>query len=73
MADAEAKAEQLARLGGVSLGKPTYISESVQTPPIIYRDVVMEAAIPAPAPTTPISPGELEISLTIQVAYAISN
>jgi uncharacterized protein YggE len=73
MADAEAKAEQLAKLGGVSLGKPTYISESVQTPAVIYRDVVMEAAIAAPVPTTPISPGELEISLTIQVAYAISN
>jgi len=74
MADAKAKAEQLAKLGGVSLGKPVYISESAQTPPIIYRNVAMEAApVPAPAPTTPISPGELEISLDVQVVYAISD
>jgi len=72
MADAKAKAEHLAKLGGVSLGKPTYISEGAQTPPVIYREAVMEAGIPAPAPApTPISPGELEISLTVQVAYAI--
>ena len=69
IADAKAKAEQLAELAGVTLGKPTYISEGTHIPPPIYfrgADVV-EAA----APETPISPGEIEISLTIQVAYAI--
>jgi uncharacterized protein YggE len=72
MADAKDKAENLAELGGVSLGKPTYISEGAAVPYTIYRDVTMEAAAPVPAPTpTPISPGEIEISLTIQVAYAI--
>ena len=71
MADAKAKAEQLAKLGGVSLGKPIYISESIYTPSPIYRGAIPEA-VPAPAPApTQISPGELEISLTIQVAYAI--
>jgi len=68
MADAKAKAEQLAELAGVTLGKPTYISEGIQVPPI-YPRVVMEMAIPAPAPPTQISPGETEISLTVQVAY----
>ena len=71
MVDAKAKAEHLAKLGGVSLGKPTFISESIQMPPPIYRVAVPEAVpMPAPAPT-PISPGEMEISLTVQVAYAI--
>ena len=71
MADAKAKAEHLAKLGGVSLGKPTFISESVQVPPTITRVAVPEAVpVPAPAPT-PISPGEMEISLTVQVVYAI--
>jgi len=68
MADAKAKAEQLAELAGVTLGKPTYISEGVWTPPIpsdIYRG---EAA---PAVETPIAPGEMEISLTVQVVYTI--
>ena len=67
MADARAKAEQLADLAGVELGKPTYISEGVIYPPVIYRDAGMEEA----APSTPISPGEIELTLTVQVAYAI--
>jgi len=32
--------------------------------------VVVEEAL-APAPETPISPGEMEISLNVQIAYAI--
>ena len=72
MADAKAKAEQLADLAGVKLGKPTYISESLYTPPIIYPRAAYEEAIPGEASSpTPISPGEIEISLTIQVAYSI--
>ncbi len=69
MADAKAKAEQLAELGGITLGKPTYISESVVTPSPIYP-VRAEAAAPAIA-ETPISAGETEISLIVQVTYAI--
>jgi len=70
MADAKAKAEHLAELGEVSLGKPTYISEGISTPYPVYRGVKVEEAIPSAVPT-PISPGEQEISLTIQVIYAI--
>jgi len=69
-AKARDKAEQLAELAGVTLGKPIYISEGIQVPPIT-RGVVYEEALVAPAPETPISPGEMEISLTVQVAYAI--
>ncbi|MFC1984209.1 SIMPL domain-containing protein [Chloroflexota bacterium] len=69
MADAKAKAEQLAELADAQLGKATYISESSQVPPTIYRqDVYYEEAMPAAE--TPISAGEMEISLTVQVAYA---
>jgi hypothetical protein len=71
VADAKAKAEQLAKLAGVSLGKPIYISEGMQVPPIYTRGVVYEEAIPGAE--TPISPGEMEISLTVQVVYAILN
>jgi len=73
MADARAKAEQLADLAGLNLGKPTYISEGTIYPPVVYRDAGMEAMAPVPAPTTPISPGEIELSLTVQVAYAIAD
>ena len=68
MADARAKAEQLAELGGITLGKPTYISESMVIPSPIYP--VRAEAAPVVA-ETPISAGETEISLTVQVVYAI--
>ncbi len=70
MADAKAKAEQLAELADGKLGKATYISESSQipTPRYVPGVVYEEVAI---AVETPISPGEMEISLTVQVAYAI--
>lgn len=71
MAEAKDKAKQLANLADVTLGKPAYISESIQAPPPIYPRVMYEGApVPAPA-AAPISPGETEISLTIQVIYAI--
>ncbi len=72
--DAEAKAKQLAELTGETLGKATYISEGTQQPPfswIEYDRVGATVPVPAPAPPTVISPGETEISLTVQVAYAI--
>jgi hypothetical protein len=68
MADAKDKANRLAELADVTLDKPIYISESSWTPPIT-RDVM--AAAGGPAPATPITPGEMEISLSVQVVYAI--
>ena len=73
VADAEAKAEQLAKAAGVRLGEPTYISESTYITPPIFPRAVMEA-VPVPGmemPETPISPGEMEIRATVQVVYAI--
>lgn len=68
--DAAAKAKVLADVAGVKLGKPTYISESSYVPSPVYRgDMVMAEA--APAVETPISPGEMEITLNVQLAYAI--
>ena len=61
----------MAELAGVKLGKPTYISESAYIPPPIFRQDLYEKAGGAPMAETPISPGETEISLTVQVAYSI--
>ena len=69
MTDAKDKAEQLAELANAKLGKATYISEGAQAPPPIYRQDVYEEAMSAA--TTSISPGELEISLTVQIVYAL--
>ena len=68
MADAKAKAQQLADLAGMSLGKPTYISEGGSYIPYIYVDRNLSAE----GPSTPISPGETEVRLSVQVVYSIS-
>jgi hypothetical protein len=69
--DAKDKALQLADLADVKLGKPTYISEGAAYLPSTRGLYEAGAPVPAPAPETPIIPGELKITLTIQVAYAI--
>jgi uncharacterized protein YggE len=67
---AKAKAEQLAELSGVTLGKPTYISESsYYSPNYVRSDMALEAGVPAAE--TSISPGELEITASVQIAYSI--
>ena len=73
MADARAKAEQLAELAGVKLGRPIYISESAYIPSPVYRQPMYEQAAGVPMPETSISPGEMEISLNVQLVYAISD
>ena len=69
MADAKAKAGELAELAGVDLGKPVAVSESSSggLPPVIFRAAEATTDI-----ETPISPGQLEVTVTVQVTYAIS-
>lgn len=71
MKDAEEKAEQLADLGDVKLGKPNYISEYSGniSSPIVYRDYDKSES-PVISQTV-ISPGEIEIRLTVEVHYNI--
>ena len=71
MADAKNKAEQLASLAGVKLGKPTYISESFYLPSSYRYDMYKIEDEQAYAPSTIISAGEMDISLNVQVTYAI--
>jgi len=67
MADAKAKAVQMASLGGVTLGQPVYISESTVFP--VTSPVPIEISA---ASGTSISPGEIDITTTVQIVYAIS-
>jgi uncharacterized protein YggE len=69
MNDAKAKATQLASLAGVTLGQPIYISESSPSTPGPIMAAGIAGAVPAP--TTPISPGQTNITLNLQVGYAI--
>jgi len=66
--DAMAKAEKIASIANVSLGRPIYISESggYLSAPYPVRGYAEGLDV-----TTPISPGEMEISLTVQIGYAI--
>jgi uncharacterized protein YggE len=69
--DAVAKAKQMAQVAGINLGKLLYISEgTLYMPPVVVRDYAMKAEGVSPAPT-PISPGELEIQITVQMVYDI--
>ncbi len=71
MNDAANRAKQLAKLSGVRLGRPSYINESVNSSsPIIYYDSGAKAS--ASFAPTPISPGETEVTLTVQIVYSIS-
>jgi uncharacterized protein YggE len=72
VADAKEKAQQLADLAGVQLGAPFYISEGGgYTPTPIYMDYAMRSYEGSSVPTTPINPGETEIILMVQMAFAI--
>jgi uncharacterized protein YggE len=76
VSDALAKAQDLAKLSGVTLGKATYVTESVNTPyqpyyngPISMSGASFQAAAPVPAPY--INPGQSDIILAVQVSYSI--
>lgn len=68
-ADAQAKAEELAELAGVTLGPPVAISESFSnvTPYPIFRGGFDAAE----AVETPIVPGEQTVTVNLSVEYAI--
>lgn len=70
MENAEIKAMQLAELSDLKLGKPTYVKENSNdiSPPIIYRD--FDEGV-SNIPETSISPGEIEIQLTVEVHYSV--
>ena len=71
---AKKKADQMAAETGIELGKITYITESSYTSSSLYRNYAMEdVAIPAPIITTPVSVGQLDITTTVQIAYAIAD
>jgi len=68
--DAMAKAEQMADVADIKLGKLLYISEGAPVSPVVVRDYLFKAEGAAPS-TTPISAGELEIQVTVQMVYTI--
>ena len=69
MKQARARADELAKAAGVSLGKVTSISESTAgAVPQFASSVARQAAV---AVDTPIVSGELEVRVNVQVTYGI--
>lgn len=70
-ADAKAKAQQYADAAGEALGKPTQVTETVNTPstPVNYGAF---SAAAAPAAQVPIKAGSEQISVTVTVVFAVS-
>lgn len=68
LADARARAQQVARGLGVVLGPARHFSEGTVSLP---RPVALQAREAVAAPQTPISPGEQEVVVTVSVVFAI--
>jgi uncharacterized protein YggE len=75
VADARAKAEQLATDAGVSITGVITITESggVAPQPIFYAQAEMAMAAAAPVAQTPVLPGQVELSITVMVQYQIGD
>ncbi len=72
--DAHAKAQQLADLAGVKLGKPTSISESFTAPPVAYPYDEYRAAMPTGEDAaTSIAPGSQEVAVTLSVQFDLAS
>jgi uncharacterized protein YggE len=72
VADAKAKAETLAQVAGVSIGAAMNISEN-SIPPVFFdrsAGLAQDKAIAA-APSTPIQPGELDVTVDVSITWAI--
>jgi len=69
--DAEARAREIAQTLGIELGRPIYITESSSPIPAPMVAEFYAKAGGAPPPPTPISPGELEARVTVQIVYEI--
>jgi len=72
VADAKAKAEHLAELSEVSVGRLIYISEGAASPSVrssFGESDFLYARLAAPAPS--ISEGEVTLSLSVQAGFAI--
>jgi len=68
IADAKVRAQDLAGLTGVTLGDVISVSEVISGPTPVFAAAVEARSLAAPVP---IQTGELEVSMNVQVTYAI--
>jgi uncharacterized protein len=68
-ADAKAKAQQYADAAGQTLGKPTQVTETVNSPTPLYDHSF--AAGSQPSAAVPVNAGTAQISVTVTVVFAV--
>jgi len=72
MAQARDKAEALAQLAGVGLGKPRYINESfMESPPYYLEPIYAAAERGMGGGAAPVQPGQLEVAVQVQITFDI--
>lgn len=69
MADAKARATQLATAGGAAVGDVLIISENVSAPPVPMP--MLDRAAAQGAPSVPVQAGEQSISIDVQATFAL--
>ena len=72
VADMKRKAEMLAELSGVTLGRLVYLTEGAAYVPPQPLYARAEAALAASDASTSISPGEMDVSVTVQGVFLIA-
>jgi uncharacterized protein len=71
MADAKAQADQLAKASGATLGDVQSISYYSNSPSPIYYDTKAAAGMGGGGASVPISPGQLTLTVSVTVTYAL--
>ena len=69
--DAKTTAETLAKAAGVKITKILQLSPSFDYPVPVYRDYALAKEAPAPAPPTPIEPGDISVSASVNIVFEI--
>ena len=70
VADAKARAGQLAAAGGASVGDVLVISENVSSPAVVPL-AMLDRAAAEQAPSVPVQPGEQSFSVDVQATFAL--
>lgn len=72
-ANAKTKAEQYAKLAGLTLGSPLHISEGTDIPPVPrpYAEMRTMKSAMADGASTPVQAGEQEVTVTVDIMFGI--
>ena|SRR3990167_369728 len=69
--DAKTTAETLAKAAGVKITKILQLSPSFDYPVPVYRDYALAKESATAAPPTPIEPGDISVSASVNIVYEI--